>query len=95
MKKKLKTSQEQVKHYKSQVNHQAVNVTDHNSMEKFCKVIQNAVAQALPGRHVGAKAKMVVNALSSGMLFSGQGVRLLNELHRELCTPNFQKMEAG
>jgi hypothetical protein len=73
----------QVKHYKSQVNHQVVDVTDQNSMKKNPKVIENAVAQALPGRHIGTKAKMVVDALSSGMLFSGQGVWLLNELHRD------------
>jgi hypothetical protein len=72
-----------VKHYKSQVNRQAVDVSDKNSMKKICKVIEKAVAMALPGRHIGTKAKMVLDALSSGMFFSGEGVRLLNELHRD------------
>jgi hypothetical protein len=52
-------------------------------MKKFCKVIEKAVAVALPNRHVATKAKMVVDALSSGMLFSGEGVYLLNELHKK------------
>ncbi len=51
---------------------------------------KNAVAQALPNRHAGTKAKMVVDALSSGMLFSGQGVRVLNELHRDYVRQIFK-----
>jgi hypothetical protein len=51
-------------------------------MKKFCKLIEKAIAVALPGKHLRTKAKMVVDALSSGMLFNGEGVRLLNELHK-------------
>jgi hypothetical protein len=40
MKKKLKNSQEQVIYYKSQVNHQAVDLSDRKSMKKICKVIK-------------------------------------------------------
>jgi hypothetical protein len=57
MKKKLKTSQKKVKHYKSQTNHHDVELMDQYAIIKFCKVIKKAVAVALPGRHLATKAK--------------------------------------
>jgi hypothetical protein len=91
LKQRLKVAQEQKKHYKSQVNQGRLDITDRKGLKKLCKVIENTVALALPGRHAGTKAKFVLDAISSGMLFSGEGVKLLHELHRQYVRHIFKE----
>jgi len=50
-------------------------------VESFCQIIEKAASVALPGKHAATKAKMIIDALSSGLIFGGEGVELLNKLH--------------
>jgi hypothetical protein len=87
---KLKSSQALVTYYKKELLQKDRKKSKYFNVEvgskadpvkNFCQIIEKAASLALPGKHTTTKAKMMINALSSGMLFGGDGVELLNNLH--------------
>ena len=74
---KLKSSQALVTYYKKELlqkdrkKSKYFNVevgSKADPVENFCQIIEKAASFALPGKHTTTKAKMMINALSSGML---------------------------
>jgi hypothetical protein len=74
---KLKSSQALVNYYKKELlqkdrkNSKYFNVevgSKADPVENFCQIIEKAASFALPGKHTTTKAKMMINASSSGML---------------------------
>jgi hypothetical protein len=46
-------------------------------VEAFCQIIEKAASVALPGKHAATKAKMFIDALSSGLIFGGGRSRIV------------------
>jgi hypothetical protein len=49
---------------------------------KLCQDIDKLLSNHYPGKHAKNKAKLLLDALSSGLLFHGEGVALLAEMKR-------------
>jgi len=76
-KKKLRSSQNMLSRYRSKsASHGS------NDMAKLCKEIERVMSSYCPGKHTQTKAKILLDALSSGILFHREGVLLLNEMKR-------------
>jgi hypothetical protein len=89
---KLKSAQVLANHYKKENSRKEIyqlKKTDgvlRNNMDPMkylCKSIEKLLGTVLPGKHVHEKASLIIKALSSEMLFKGEGLRILNELKRQ------------
>jgi hypothetical protein len=52
-------------------------------MKYLCQSIEKLVSTVLPGKHVHEKASLVITALSTGMLFKGEGLSILSKLKQQ------------
>jgi hypothetical protein len=83
-KKKLRSAQNMLSHSRKKCGDGTVD------MVKLCKDIDKVVSWHFPGKHAPLKAKVVVDALCSGLLFQGEGVEFLNELKRRYVRDVFK-----
>jgi len=89
---KLKSAQVLANHYKKENKKKEIyklKKTDGilsgniDPMKYLCQSIEKLLGTVLPGKHAHEKASLIITALSSEMLFKGEGLRILHELKRQ------------
>jgi len=89
---KLKSAQVLANHYKKENKKKEIyklKKTDGilsgniDPVKYLCQSIEKLLGTVLPGKHAHEKASLIITALSSEMLFKGEGLRILHELKRQ------------
>lgn len=86
---KLKSSQVLVKHYKKELSCKEIYKLkkcdgeispSKDPMKYLCDSIEKLAATVLPRKHMHEKAALIINALSTERLFKGEGIKILDSL---------------
>jgi hypothetical protein len=81
-KKKLKSAQTMLSRCREQQTLIPNSNPEGDPFVKLCRGIDKVFSVHYPGKHAQTKAKLLLEALSSGVLFHGEGVALLNDMKR-------------